>query len=90
MEAQNILDELELPLGWSFQFPDQDLGTPENLRDFPDTFGGWILKILGLLITGVAISQGSSIWFDVLGRVINLRGTGGKPEPKPESVPETA
>jgi hypothetical protein len=41
-------------------------------------------------ITGVAISQCSSIWFDILGWVINLRGTGGKPEPKPTSVPETA
>jgi hypothetical protein len=41
-------------------------------------------------ITGVAISQCSSIWFDILGWVINLRGTGGKPEPKPTSAPETA
>jgi hypothetical protein len=83
-----MLGELDLPLGWSLQFPDPE--TPEDIRDFPNTVLGWILKVLGLVITGLAISQGSSIWFDILGKLINLRGTGGKPEPKPQSAPETA
>jgi hypothetical protein len=37
-------------------------------------------KIMGLLITALAISVGSSIWFDILDRVINLRSTGIKPQ----------
>jgi hypothetical protein len=77
-EAQTQLNELGLPLGWSFKIQAQD--TPQDPRNFPNTAGGWILKSLGLLITGIAISQGSSIWFDILGKLINLRGSGGKPE----------
>lgn len=75
--AQLQLNELGLPLGWSFKIQDQE--SPQDARDFPNTTGGWILKILGLLVTGIAISQGSSIWFDVLGKLVNLRGSGGKP-----------
>lgn len=38
------------------------------------------LKIfLGWLISGVAISMGASFWFDLLGKVINVRNSGGKP-----------
>jgi hypothetical protein len=83
-DAQKKLGELDLPFGWSFKVADQDPQTPENPRDFPITSRGWVLKILGLIITGVAISQGSSMWFDVLGKLINIRGTGGKPETESE------
>ena len=31
---------------------------------------------LGLLITGLAISHGSSLWFDMLGKLVNLRSSG--------------
>jgi hypothetical protein len=77
-EAQTQLNELGLPLGWSFKLQDQEI--PQDPRNFPNTAGGWILKGLGLLITGIAISQGSSIWFELLGKLVNLRGSGGKPE----------
>lgn len=86
-EAQNLLGELGFPLGWSLHFPDTE--TAQDSRDFPNTLGGWIVKALGLFITGIAISQGSSLWFDVLGRLVNLRGTGGKPENDAESVGES-
>ena len=79
-EAQKLLGELGFPLGWSLQLSDIDQETPQDPRDFPNTVGGWALKVLGLLITGLAISQGSSMWFDVLGQLVNLRGTGGKPK----------
>jgi hypothetical protein len=88
-DAQELLGELGLPLGWSFQFPDDDPETPENHRDYPNTVEGWILKILGLFITGLAISQGSSLWFDVLGRLINIRSSGGKPAPEAAGATES-
>lgn len=40
---------------------------------------GWLIKLLGLLITAVAGSQGSSFWFDILKKIINVRLTGLKP-----------
>jgi hypothetical protein len=41
----------------------------------------WLLtKAGGLLITGVASAQGSSFWFDVLVKIVNIRSAGKKPE----------
>ena len=40
--------------------------------------GCW--SLLGWLLTGVAITLGAPFWFDVLGKVSNLRATGIKPD----------
>ena len=37
-------------------------------------------KLLGLLMTAVALSLGAPFWFDFLGKLVNLRDTGKKPE----------
>jgi hypothetical protein len=41
--------------------------------------GNWALKIIGWLITALAVAMGAPFWFDLLSRLINLRGTGPKP-----------
>ena len=46
----------------------------------PATSQEWWLKLLGLLITIAAISQGAPFWFDLLNRVTNLRAAGRPPE----------
>ena len=43
---------------------------------------GWmwiLLKLAGLLMTATASAQGSSFWFDVLMKVVNVRSAGIKP-----------
>lgn len=43
---------------------------------------GWlwsVTKVAGLLMTGLAATQGSSFWFDVLVKIVNVRGAGIKP-----------
>ena len=40
------------------------------------------LKILGILLTALAARQGAPFWFDILKRVVNLRGTGANPSEK--------
>jgi hypothetical protein len=43
---------------------------------------GWawmLIKLAGLLMTAVASAQGSSFWFDVLMKVVNVRSAGIKP-----------
>lgn len=45
----------------------------------------WIFKIIGMLITVLALQVGSTFWFDTLNKVINLRGTGKKPEEIPKN-----
>ena len=45
----------------------------------PTTPEDWWLKLLGLLITIGAISQGAPFWFDILNKVTNLRAAGRPP-----------
>jgi hypothetical protein len=46
----------------------------------PNDLGSWALKILGLLITVVAVSLGAPFWFDLLKSLINVRMAGEKPD----------
>lgn len=39
------------------------------------------VMVIGLLITALALSLGAPFWFDLLSRIMNLRGTGEKPKP---------
>ncbi len=55
----NALSPLQLPLGWSEGIPD----------------GGWPQRILGWLMTALAISLGAPFWFDMLGKFMSVRST---------------
>lgn len=49
--------------------------------------GSWVIKILGLLFTALAVSLGAPFWFDMLNKLVNLRSVGKKPaatKPEPE------
>jgi hypothetical protein len=61
-----------LPLGW-------------KLSSAPNKFSPelvWILlgKVLGLVLTAIAISLGAPFWFDLLSMFMRVRGTGEKPQ----------
>jgi hypothetical protein len=43
------------------------------------------LKILGWIATAVAVSLGAPFWFDILGRMLNLRAAGPKPKKADDS-----
>ncbi|MEO7731690.1 MAG: hypothetical protein ABIY55_12005 [Kofleriaceae bacterium] len=44
----------------------------------------WLwLKIIGFAMTGLAVTLGAPFWFDLLGRLVNLRATGAKPAKAP-------
>ena len=40
---------------------------------------GWVLKLFGLIASGLAAAQGAPFWFDILKRIINIRSSGAKP-----------
>lgn len=74
------LSKLSLPIGWNFP-----LETPKS---FLTGLVIVILKFVGWLLTGIAISMGASFWFDLLNRFINVRYAGKKPtssNEKPDS-----
>jgi hypothetical protein len=63
--------DLQLPLFW-------------GKGNRPSATGGWSLKVVGWLISLLALSFGATFWFDLLGNLVNLRNAGGKPtEPPP-------
>lgn len=61
----NELLGLGLPLGW----------TDDVLRPGET----WPTKLLGLLLTILACSLGAPFWFDLLGKLVNVRSSGKRP-----------
>jgi hypothetical protein len=74
-ETLRKVTDLNLPLGWA--------SGPADPRHLPTTLGGWFLKLLGLLLTVIALSLGSEFWFQLLNKLINLRSTGPPPSANP-------
>jgi hypothetical protein len=60
------------PIGWT-------------AASLPSTLGSapvWlIVKLVGLIVTGLAISLGAPFWFDLLQTFVQVRATGEKPAP---------
>jgi hypothetical protein len=40
---------------------------------------GWVLKLVGLVVSGMAAAQGAPFWFDLLKRIVNVRSSGANP-----------
>ncbi len=73
-----------LGMGWA-----ETNRMPADLK--PGQKAYWLgSKLVGLLITALAVSLGAPFWFDLLNKVMNIRGTGVKPEEKPMPVTEPA
>jgi hypothetical protein len=66
-DAKQALDHLQaLPVGWA--------GLPD-LPSIP-------LKLFGFVVTALSALFGAPFWFDILQRLVNVRGTGRKPGDK--------
>ena len=57
---QDQLNELSLPIGW-------------NNETTPQGFADWLLKFLGIILTGLAASLGAPFWFDILNKLLGLK-----------------
>ena len=70
------------------QFDADKLASDTDPRRWPP-FGkygeGWIWKLLGIVITALAVSQGAPFWFDMLNKFIVIRST---VKPREKSQPE--
>jgi hypothetical protein len=67
---------LSLPMGW---------------EECPGGATAWALKIVGLLVTVLALTLGAPFWFDVLSKAASLRSAGPRPvlsdAPSPKDTP---
>lgn len=81
------LEDVGLPIGFSCLSPDvkHAPGIWQTITDcarqaMQPPPGGWLVKWIGWLITGLAVCLGAPFWFDLLNRIVDLRGAGKKPE----------
>lgn len=58
-----------IPVGW-------------EASALPSGVWGWVDKVLGLLLTTLAISLGAPFWFDVLKKISTIRSAGRSPREK--------
>jgi len=70
-----------LPLGWNTANP---LSIPDKTK--PDISVRWLLKIVGWLITTLAISLGAPFWFDLLNKFVAVRSSMKPKEKSPEEA----
>ncbi len=84
-----------LPIGHSCLSP-AEVGTDSRLKAVigrcwlnirATAAGDWLVKVLGWLVTGLAVSLGAPFWFDLLNRLVDLRGAGKRPDPTGEPAP---
>jgi hypothetical protein len=76
VQAVRDASALSLPIGWVHATDGR-----EDPREVPNTLADWLVKVGGLLISCLALTAGAPFWFDLLGRLVNMRDTGPKPRP---------
>ncbi|MGB3136887.1 MAG: hypothetical protein WBG38_00295 [Nodosilinea sp.] len=73
--VNQALDDIPFPLGYNEVVVQQQQSAEQT---WPIPF--LPRRLLGWLVSGFAISMGSTFWFDVLKKVVNIRNTGAKPD----------
>jgi len=85
-EVVRSIPALKLPLGWTP--PHLTRVSPAGAKTVvvstdpqhvPLGVGSWLIKLLGLLLTVLALSLGAPFWFDALTKLGSLRQAGPKP-----------
>ncbi|HSR93024.1 MAG TPA: hypothetical protein VLK88_17090 [Gemmatimonadales bacterium] len=76
----NRINHLGLPLGWDLK------EIKQGNRTTGEWLGAMVLKLLGLILTGLAVSLGAPFWFDLLNKFMVVRST-IKPREKSEETP---
>lgn len=92
---REVLRDLSLPIGWDLGAAATDCRARDNGRECGVRADRWasflwqeatgvgagtmLLKLIGWLVTALAVSFGAPFWFDALGRLGSLRTAGRRP-----------
>lgn len=73
-----------LPIGWAASDVDTEASTKTPADQAAKTTTQpacmtWLFRVAGWIVTAVATLFGAPFWFDLLGKLVNLRSTGNKP-----------
>ena len=69
----------QLPIGWPLPETRTQGAPPGSVNLWP-----WVTRIVGWLLTALALSLGAPFWFDALNKLINMRHGMRRPEVKQE------
>lgn len=84
----NSLQNTSLPIGWSFANLEQQRNEDFYIQQGNHKlFFRGLKSFLGWIVSGLAIVMGAPFWFELLGKVINVRNTGPKPVYTKEQTP---
>lgn len=82
-QTEQVLADIALPIGWTAINLEQQIDWhPTKTYDF--SIWKFLTMIFGWFVSGVAISMGAPFWFDLLGKVVNVRNTGKVPKSAPK------
>ena len=80
------ISSVNLPIGWSLRKveapkdPKQaDWWYELGFKEKPDLTDLGLVKFLGIILTALMASLGSSFWFELLNKLLNMRNAGKKP-----------
>jgi uncharacterized protein YukE len=83
-QTDKALEDISLPIGWGAANLEKQIGwTPEGGGSIPIIKLMW--RIPGWIVSGLAIAMGASFWFDLLGKIVNVRNAGKPPASSSQS-----
>jgi hypothetical protein len=87
IDPNEILKEVELPIGWTSANVQQQINVTKYRINGLPVFSV-LSMIAGWLVSGIAIAMGAPFWFDLLGKVMNVRNAGKKGKQAPRNQDE--
>ncbi len=74
LDSLNVISNLNV-IGWN----EAQIQQMTHLKGLRQGFNRWSVKLLGWIISAIAITLGAPFWFDLLSMFINIRNAGKKP-----------
>jgi hypothetical protein len=74
---RNVLGSTQHFLSTQLDALDSPLGLGWNSTQTQQTLPGWLIKLAGFLLTGIAVTFGAPFWFDLLKKLLSLRNAVG-------------
>ncbi|GET36851.1 hypothetical protein [Microseira wollei] len=76
--VKQALENVSLPIGWSEANLQQQAKESQEWRINKWSFS-YLKRLVGWILSAIAIAMGAPFWFDMLGKFINVRNAGPKP-----------
>ncbi|MFB2981678.1 hypothetical protein [Microseira sp. BLCC-F43] len=76
--VKQALENVSLPIGWSSTNLQQQAEGSQEWRINQWSFS-YLKRLIGWIVSAIAIAMGAPFWFDMLGKFINVRNAGPKP-----------